>query len=191
MLITKEELKQHLDINTNDDDEILDIYINAVGEFLKSYLGRVIEKETITEYLDGDDINNEVHLENYPIVSLISFQYGTGSYSGGTYSTWNDFNEASYHYDLDKGIIYTDLNYAGIRNIKVVYVAGYADDDEDADDIPQGIKLATMKLVSKVYNKRRSEGYKTESVAGAAIEWDKFLSDDIKLILAPYRKIII
>ncbi|RJQ67335.1 MAG: hypothetical protein C4519_24370 [Desulfobacteraceae bacterium] len=175
-MITKEDFKSHRIINTNDDDEIIDILIDAVEEFIKSYVGRVIEKETITEYFDGDDLADTIFLANYPVVALTSLQYNRGTYSD---PDWQDINADYYQLDDDIGEILIDVMYSGRRNIKAVYEAGYVE-----DDIPKSLKAAALKLVTKLYDKRSSEGFSIEEVAGARIEWGKFLSDDVKALLA-------
>lgn len=183
MFITKEDVKQHIDINTNDYDDILDVYIDAVGAYLKNKIGRAIEEETdITEYFDGDDLSDTVILENYPITDTTTFQF---QYMTGTYSspTWNDFDDDYYQVDTEKGMVLTDAMYDGRRNIKVVYSAGYA-----SADIPDPLKLAALKLVAKAYNKKRSDGFKEESAGGASISWDKFFTEDIAELINPYRK---
>jgi len=181
MLITLEDLKNHIGLDSNDDDEIIATYISAVGDVLKNHIGRVIEEETVTEYFDGDDITDKIFLSNYPLTAFTSFQYRTGTYA---VPVWNNFNTEDYQTDLDGGVIYTDNMYNGVRNIKVVYKAGYA-----AASIPSALKLAALKLVAKVYNKKRSDGFSHEEAGGAAIDWDKFLSDDIKALISPYCKI--
>lgn len=184
MLIQIEELKQHIDLNTNEYDPVLEIYADAISDFIRNYLGRPIEIEAITEYLNGDDLSDQVHLASFPMVidetdHLFTFQYATGPYSD---LTWNDFDADSYQVDDEIGIIYADTMYAGRKNIKVTYYAGYA-------TVPNPIKLASMKLVAKVFNSRKSDGFKDESLGDASISWDKFMSDDITALLAKYRRI--
>ncbi len=184
MLIQIEDLKQHIDLNTNEYDAVLEIYANAISDHIRNYLGRPIEIEEITEYFDGDDISDQIHLSSFPMVidetdHLFTFQYSTGSYSD---LTWNDFDADSYQVDDEIGIIYADRMYSGRRNIKVTYSAGYA-------EVPNPVKLAAMKLVAKVFNSRKSDGFKDESLGDASISWDKFMSDDITALLAKYRRI--
>jgi len=181
MLIELEDFKKHIDIDTNDYDDILTIYINAAGEFIKEYLGRIIESASVTEYFDGDDIKNTIFLSNYPVTALTSLQYNSGTF--GT-PVWTAFITDDYQRDDDQGIIYMDTMYSGIRNIKVVYTAGYT-----AANIPNAIKVACMKMVGKIFNKRRSDGFSSEEVANARIDWDTFMSSDIQELLAPFRKI--
>ena len=184
MLITTEDFKQHIEINTNEHDDMIALYIESVTEFINEYLKRSIEEQSnVTEYFDGDDLNDHINLSSYPLTDTTTFvfQYRTGSYSN---PTWNDFDEDYYQVDEEIGQILTDSMYDGRRNIKVVYSAGFA-----KDDIPKAIKTACLKLVAKIYNKKRSDGFKDESLGDASISWDKFLSDDIKLLLSPYRNL--
>lgn len=183
MIIDLEDLKQHLDLNSNEFDDILGIYAESISDFIRNYLGRPIEIEAITEYFDGESLRDQVHLSSFPLVvdddHPLTFQYATGPYSN---LAWNDFNEDSYQVDSDIGIIYADTMYSGRKNIKVTYFAGYA-------TIPNPIKLAAIKLVAKVFNSRRSDGFKDESLGDASITWDKFISDDISALLANYRRL--
>lgn len=192
MLITLEDFKQHAEVNTDDDDDSLDIYCGAVDAYLKEYLNRQIEKTTHTEYFNGDELDNAILLKDYPVALLTSLQYRTGTYSS---PTWNDINEDYYQLDDENGMILLDIEYPGLRNIKAVYEAGYSDDEDDQDEgylpIPYPVKLAAIKLMSKVYNKKRSEGFRTEEVSQVSIEWDKFMSDDITALLAPYKRHIL
>jgi len=180
MFITLEDVKNHIDLDSNDDDEILGTYINAIGDFLKNYLGRVVEETDIEEYFDGDEITDTIFLSHYPITDL-EIAYNSGTYSN---PEWTEYDVDEYQVDAEKGMILVDVNYPGRRNIQVSYTAGYA-----AEDIPSAIKLAAIKLAAKIYNKKRSDGFKHEEAGGAAIDWDSFLSDDITALLNPYRKI--
>lgn len=185
MLIQIEELKQHIDLDTNEYDAVLTIYAEAISVFIANYLNRIVELAEVTEYFDGDEIDDQIFLSNSPVVvseeTPFSFQYRTGSYSD---PTWNNFDEDSYQLDDEIGIIYVESMYSGRRNIKVTYSAGYA-------ETPTPIKLAALKLVAKVFNSRKSDGFKDESLGDASITWDKFMSDDITALLSGYRRLSI
>jgi len=183
MLIEIEDLKQHIDLNTNEYDDILDIYIEAISDFIKEYLGKCIEVDEIEEILNGDDLGYSFQLANYPIIidddNTFLFQYRTGTNSE---PVWNDFDFDNYQVDQESGIVEIDQMFGGRRNIKVSYTAGY-------ESIPTPIKLAAIKLIAKVFNSRRSDGFKDESLGDASISWDKFLSDDIVALLSKYKKL--
>jgi len=181
MLITLEDFKSHIGIESNDDDAVLKTYIQGISDFIVNYCGRAIESTGFEELYDGDDISDCLFLNNYPISDFTNLMYNSGSYSD---PVWNAIDPSQYQTDMDKGIIYFDVIYSGKRNIAIAYTAGYA-------TVPDSIKLAAMKLVAKIYNKRRSDGFRHEEAGGAAIDWDSFLSDDVQLLLDPYRKILI
>jgi hypothetical protein len=182
MFLTLEDLKQHLEINSDDDDELLEIYCNSVSDFVKNYLKRNITEQEITEYFDGDYLAGDIVLKEFPVNSLTSLQYRNGSLST---SEWADFNSNYYFLDDENGIITIDEGIPdGRMNVKVVYEAGYV-------ETPEPIRLACMKLASKVYKKKRSDGYTDEGAGGVNLTWDKFLSDDIIALLSPYRRHIL
>lgn len=184
MLIANTDVKSHIDLSTTEYDTLLTAYCGYVSAFFKVYLGKAIEEESgIVEYFDGDEIFDCVLLSNYPITTTtaLQFQYRTGTYSA---PVWNNFSADEYQVDTEAGIIHTDSMYGGKRNIKVTYSAGYS-----ALNIPTPIKLAAIKLVAKIFNSRRSDGFKDESLGDASISWDKFLSDDIVVLLSKYKKL--
>lgn len=180
MLIELEEFKNHLDLDSNDYDDILTVYINAAGDFIEEYLGRAVENKEFVERFDGDDLKNTIFLNNYPVTKFNWLKYRKGTYA---VEDMTDFDDENYQRDDEAGIIYIDTTYPGVRNIEIYYEAGY-----EAEDIPNTIKVACMKIVSKIYNKRRSDGYSSEEMANARVDWDKFLSSDIEDLLAPYKK---
>jgi hypothetical protein len=181
MLISLTEFKNHIGISGSTDDTIITTYINAVGDFIKEYLGREIEEKEIVERFDGDDIKDIIFLSNYPVTTFTWLKYRKGTYA---VEEMTDFDASDYQRDDEKGIIYVDVMYPGIRNIEVYYKAGYA-----AAAIPNAIKVAALKLTAKIYNKKRSDGFSSEEVSNARIEWDKYLSSDIEELLSSFRKI--
>lgn len=183
MIITAAQVKNHLDITDNTDDALIASYIAQIGDFLRRKIGRIIESAEVTEYHDGDNIKGEIFLANYPVSSLASLQYRSGGFAT---PVWVDYPEGDYLLSEDDGTIQMNSVFSGLKNIKVVYSAGW-----EAGSIPEGLQLAAIKLVSKVYNKRRSDGFSSEEVAGARIEWDSFLSKDIEELINPYRKLSI
>lgn len=179
MIITLDQIKAHLDITDNADNSVLTSYIAQMSDYLKNKIGRVIEETEIVEYFDGDNLRDTIFLGNYPVTEFTSLEYRSGKFSA---PVWNDFDADDYLLDENDGTIQIKAVYSGVKNIKATYKAGYT-------SVPEALKLACLKLVAKIYNKRRSDGFSHEEVAGASIDWDKFLSDDIKELINPYRKL--
>lgn len=181
MIVTAEQVKAHLGITANTDDALLAGYIGQIGDYLRRKIGRAIEQEEITEYHDGDNIKDEIYLGNYPVTELTSLKYRSGSFAS---PTWIDYPTTDYLLSANDGTIQVNSVFSGLKNIEVKYKAGYA-----TDAIPNALQLAAIKLVSKVYNKRRSDGFSSEEVAGARVDWDTFLSKDIEELINPFRKL--
>lgn len=178
MIITLDQIKAHLGITDNTDNAVLTSYIGQIGDYMKTKIGKAIEPTAITEFFDGDNLRDTIFLGNYPVTALASLQFRTGSFSS---PTWTAFSPDDYLLNGEEGTIQVQAMYSGLNNIKVVYTAGF-------ETVPGSLQLAALKLVAKVFNKRRSDGFSHEEVAGASIDWDKFLSDDIKELLTPFRK---
>jgi hypothetical protein len=182
MIISLAEWKAHADVSGSTYDTTLTIYANALTEFLERKIGRKIEQGEVTEYFDGDNIKDTIFLSNFPVASTpaLTLQYRSGSYSS---PTWNNFDPDDYQVDADSGMIYCDAMFSGIRNIKVVYTAGWS-----SGSMPNSLKLAALKMMTNLWNKRRSDGFTSEEAGGARIEWDKLFNSDIENLIAPYRK---
>lgn len=180
MIITAAQLKAHLGIISTEEDSLITGYIAQIGDYLRRKIGRIIEEESVTEYHDGDNIKDMIFLANYPVSELTSIQYRSGGFAN---PTWNDYPAEDYLLSEDDGTIQMNFVFSGLKNIKVVYKAGWAD-----GSIPESLQLAAIKLVAKVYNKRRSDGFSSEEVAGARVDWDTFLSKDIEELINPFRK---
>jgi hypothetical protein len=185
MLLTLEDFKQHNEIDTNDDDELIRLYCEGVSDFIKQKLNRSIEETDIEEVQDGDDINDTINLKDYPVIidadNTLTLSYSTGDLGN---KTWTEIEATTYEIGEETGQIFIDGVPSGRRNILIEFTAGYF-------EIPAAIRLAAIKLVSRVYNKKRSEGFSSEEVAGARIDWSKFYSDDIEELISPYRRVLL
>ena len=172
----------------SDNDTILEMLINSVSTWVRSFVGRNLIQTTHTEYYNGGG-GTDLILKNRPIISVTTVHvdalraWGTSSLiaSGdiminkpsGILTCWNN----------------TGWWERGEANIKVVYSAGYA-----IADIPSDIQLAICRTVDKHwrdgYSQRRldvsseSIGDKTSSYAGPQF------SKDVEAILTRYRSLL-
>ena len=180
MIVSLDQLKSHLGITSSSEDTLLAFYLNAISSFLPAKIGRAIELTDFVEYIDGDDIKDTIFLANYPVTELTSLKYRSGPFSD---PVWNDFSSDDYLLSVDDGTIQVQVSYSGLNNIKATYKAGSA-----SNAIPYALQLAAIKLAAKAYNKRSSDGFSSEEVAGARVDWDTFLSKDIEELINPFRK---
>jgi hypothetical protein len=180
-------VKGFLDIDDTDNDDLFNDLINSISDFIENYCGRrflstvyAVTPADTAEYFDGDDIEEDIYLKNFPITALSKVEYNNGSFSA---PDWKEYDADRYSYDKNSGIINFPCGVInGKQNIRVSYTAGYA-------TIPHDLELAANKLIAKSFNKRKSEGVTGEGAGGANINWGDFVSEDIKAILEKYQKI--
>jgi len=184
MLTTLQSLKDYLKITTSDDDSLLTSAIEQASSFITDYCNREFEAQDYQKRMDwhGED---EFILDHFPVNSLSSFQYNTGTLGN---PIWEDYDTDSYMLDNEKGIIsLTCPIHRGIKNIKVEYNAGYI-------VIPADIQRACIRIASYIYNwAGRKTGVKKEQVDGASIEYDttgEGIEKEIYMILNKYKKYV-
>jgi len=181
MLVSLENIKVYLALDTTTYDDLLTLLEESSEAFVESYCNNKLATTDITEYFDGTDsqiddiffINNNINVSD-----LLFYEYD------GT--TWNLVDSDDYTFDDKGGYLYYDKSaLAGNRNYKASYTCGYT------TGIPNDLRLAILKLVGKYYNKHKSDGISEEALDGAKVIFEKFLSDDIKIILDKYKLTVI
>lgn len=181
-ILTLAEVQSYLGLSAGVDEDVLKELVNGASQYIETFLGRVVkEQDDITEYFDGDEISDILQLQNFPITTLTSLQYDNGSFAT---PNWVAYDAGNYKAINETGEIYLNVVYSGIRNIKVVYKAGYA-----LGSIPEDIKLACKMIVGGGYNKRKSDAMTGQSMAEARIDWGKVVTDEIKQLLLPYKNL--
>jgi uncharacterized phiE125 gp8 family phage protein len=180
----KEQL--HIGVSESDFDDQLINLVNRGYKILENYIGHQIKSATYTEYYNGDD-TGELMLRNWPIVSITSIHID----QDGDRSWESDelINSANYYYDADNGIIEfvqatgTGPTWfePGIKNIKVIYVAGYA-------TIPNELVHALVMYVAWLFNRTATEGTTTMALGGKTEVYDhSFLPNYIRRILDKFK----
>lgn len=180
-LTTLTKAKTHLGVSGTDDDVLLERIINAVTDYIEGECGRRFKETVYTQELyDGDDFGRWLFLKNFPVIELTKIEHTT---NGG--ETWKEDIEGR---DFEKyendGAIYFYTKYSGKRNYRITYRAGYT-------TIPYDLEMLCIRLVARLYEKRRSEGKKSESLGPASIDWGEFLGEEDRKILNKYKKVSI
>jgi hypothetical protein len=199
--ITVAQVKNHLGISGSTYDTILETYINGATDFIEKQLGgrRLLRPSTAsTVYYDGGDgYQTYLNLKNYPISSTgtITFQYNNGTIST---PNWVDFNANDYHIYHTKGILKVPVGLPeGNRNIKVVALCGYAPYTTGTGGstglgsdywMPSDLILLALRMVSRIWNKRKSDGVKSESIGESSITWDKEIDTEDARIINSYKR---
>jgi len=166
-------VKQHLGIEHNDDDALLQNLIDAVSAWIETWCGRKFKSQVITGEKHSGDGGEYLWLKNYPVTELTKVEVD------GTDVT------SDIEYDPDTGELYYSAGFTeGYRNVSVDYTAGYA-------NIPTDLEYACVLIVASIYNKKGLEGRTGEVGQGFSYQ---IVADDIpfeaKKILEKYKKVV-
>jgi hypothetical protein len=178
--------KEHLNIPEADttQDNILKRMINASSALIEEYIDRKILTRTYTEYYDGRG-NDRMLLSNWPVTKPT--ELWDDSSSEFTDSS-NLISLADYEVDGDGdtaiGIVLKGLRFGkGTRNIKVIYVAGYA-------TAPYIILESCLCHIEFMYTMRQDRriGTQTKSKNEENITYRSQLPEFVQNMIDPYRR---
>lgn len=187
-IITRAEAKAFLKIPvaTTSEDDTIDFLVDAANELVHTYTGRKFVSTTYTEHYDGTGASKLI-LKEYPVVSITSVH----SDSNRDFGADSLLSADDYIIDKKSGIL-TLWNgeshfSSGVRNVKVVYVAGYA-----AGDMPYDLKHAAKLIVATIYRRQFQDqrfGLLSETVGERTMT---YANEDIPkmaaMILNRYRR---
>lgn len=186
-LVTSQEVKDYLGISGSGEDTLIGALIDYASNAIENYCNTYFSSTAITDRLDGG--GRYLITKVAPIISVTSI---TDAYDSTVVSS------ADYLNYLAAGLIYIDVdttNYAlqnltwaeGMRRWIVVYNAGYA-------SVPNAVKLACILLVS-YFRTTRTPGMLSETVGDYSYTKmqlpDAGLPEEVKMLLAPYRRKVI
>lgn len=185
-LTTLAALKIYLGITDSDEDAILDDLIDAVSEWIESFCGRKFASATVTEYHDGYG-DARVVLKRRPVDSITSVHDDLDR----DYEAAELVDADDYTFYPESGILQhvNGTFQDGIRNVKVVYVAGYA-------TIPDDLALACRMLCAEIYNRAEqgADGIALERVGEYSANYVLMMKEmgrQVKAILSRYRELTV
>lgn len=76
-MVSTSDVKLHLRLVGSADDEYIATLVSAATQYVQQYTGRLIYRQTITEYIDAFPAQTELHLHCYPVTSLVLKYYDT------------------------------------------------------------------------------------------------------------------
>lgn len=167
-IITTAEFKTWRGITTTDYDTLLGVLIPGAQKNVENWTGRTFDAATFTEYHDGNG-SEMLFLHNPPVNSITSIAYvdsagtATSTFDSTDYAFDNDTGEVRL-FDAVRGVVTTDdfglvtdspgvypRFVEGWRNVKVVYVGGYAAIDAYAT-MDLALKQAVYEYVNELFN---------------------------------------
>ena len=179
-LVTLAEYKAYAELNSTNNDSVINILIPNVSQLVKNYCRR-----TFVDYVDTPKIEifrggvPYIMLEENPIITITSLELSIDY--GQTYTPLVEFTD----WVLDGNQIFplTSTEFPKyLRGYKVTYTGGF-------DDVPDDIKLAVMDLIT-YYRKNEAsvKALKHVNTNSMQIEYlsDAALPSHIKRILDMY-----
>lgn len=156
--VTLAEAKQHLRVDTNDDDAYIAGLIQAAREWVESYLDRTLVLTQWTMRLE--EFPEEIELPRPPVATSGTATAVTVTYTMAT-GTTATLDSAQYRVDRHStpGELYPlyagtwPVNRADENAISVTWWAGYG---PNGSDVPAAIRHAMLMLIGTWYERRAS-----------------------------------
>lgn len=153
--LTVAEAKDHLRIDHNDEDVLLNSLIMAARQHVESPLtNRSLITTTWNYYLPSFGFGSEIELPRPPLQSVTGIYYTT---DGGSET---EFDSSKYSVDtystpgrivLNRTESWPTDELEEVNGVRIEFVAGYGDDDVD---VPQAIRQAMLLIVAEMYENR-------------------------------------
>lgn len=178
-LCSRDDLKTRLGLGGTAHDDALDALIAAASEAIETFCCRRFAVESHTEYHDGG--HDRVMFRHRPVTEL------TGLWDDPVRAFGDATAVAASEVVLDEErgllVLRSGRFAAGIRNVKVVYSAGY---DTIPDDLAQGCAL----LAAAWFNRAREggDGLDARSAAGGSAAFSRDpMPEAVRQLIMPYR----
>lgn len=174
------DMKSYLRVDTSDDDDLIQDFIDSSTESVKQYIKRALITETFELSADGfggneidsdarlDALGAGMHVISYPYVlgrgneieiPFLPIQSITSIKTFDRSNNESTFNSSKYELDEQGGRVYLNEGEtwpSDLRSreaVKIVFVAGYGD---AGSDIPAPIVQAIRLYVGKMYDCREA-----------------------------------
>lgn len=133
------------------DDAAIEVHIKTATALIREYTRRNWEHGTYTQYFSTQDIEIGIgrgsgvanfYLNERPLLNVTSVTFNTA----GRFDTTDPLDSLDYGVDTDKNsvFIYPGVMRAFARSLRIIYVAGYEINGDDADllDVDEAMKQA-------------------------------------------------
>lgn len=183
-MTTVAKVKSYLGITSATHDTILTELVANVTAWMTTYLDRTLLKKADGQYFEEifDGYDKCLLLKEYPIVSVTSIEYNSGTQA---VPVWNTVDASNYVYDAQNGYIELLAGLPnGRQNVRVRYNGGYA-------SYPDDVELVAKQLVARMFEQRKAQGKTSEQLGTATISWNTTITDEQKLVLGKYKTITV
>lgn len=186
-LCSTADLKVLLGISSASQDSLLALVKAGVEAWAKTFTGRdlLVPSTPYTEYYDGDE-TPILRLDQHPIVSVTSIHIdGARTFSAAALVPATDIIGDAKSYALGFVELLTYRFSRGVKNVKVVYSAGYS-------TVPLDLSMAVKQIVAKQFKvaekKMFAEGSYQVGDTTVTLSPDAFPKDALE-VLRSYRRV--
>lgn len=159
--LTVQEVKDFLRVDSDAEDTLLGVLIDAATEVAQHYLGRFLLTTVVEEFYDffpvyktgvdpfqGD--RNIIYLSRGPVQSVASVKYIDGNGDEQTVTS------TDYRTDLvsEPARIMPDHGWYGTKDTVNAVIVRYTSGYTQASDVPANIKVALLLIIAEMYEKR-------------------------------------
>lgn len=159
--LTVQEVKDFLRVDSDAEDTLLGVLIDAATEVAQHYLGRFLLTTVVEEFYDffpvyktgvdpfqGD--RNIIYLSRGPVQTVASVKYIDGNGDEQTVTS------TDYRTDLvsEPARIMPDHGWYGTKDTVNAVIVRYTSGYTQASDVPANIKVALLLIIAEMYEKR-------------------------------------
>jgi len=181
LLATVDEVKRSLGITSTDDDVLMFDLVKSSSDFVEKSANRTFNFKTYTETFYPETGVRELLLENFPVTSVtsvvidgITLDLATSTIRNYVWSKDGTLRR------VDGGVFPREP-----AETVVVYKAGF-------EKVPEDVRHAVRKMVSREYLRRLKEGIASESLGTYEVKFGAGFSEDgdemVKGVIQRYRK---
>jgi len=194
-LCTYDDVEMNLADISADDRILVEALIESFSVRFEKMTNRKLEKTTVTEIFSPIKGQQDLRVSNYPITSVTSVkQDADGDFTG----TLSEIDTTAYDAvaGKDEGIV--SLRYmvyhGGAGTVQIVYNGGLIEPMTGvnaATNVPWDLKMAAIRQVAYMYQRRDSLGVTSESVSGGSvsIQIESDLLCDVKSVIDSYKPV--
>lgn len=177
LVISVQELKDYLRVDSSVDDTMLEAFINAATSQIEARLNRPLRSQRWFYYIDYSDLTTGlIYVNKAPVTAITSIQYYDSNNTLQTLSSSNYFASLSSNPCKIKVMTLPNI-YNRLDAVKVTFTAGYS----SVSDIPKDIKQALKFMCGHWYENRQ------DAITGT-IAQDMPMSS--QFLLEPYRNLV-
>lgn len=195
MLSTVTKLKRHLGLPAADltKNPLLETLLAGSSAYIEGQTARKLSLQEHTLKLSGDGTDT-LMLPQYPIMV-------DDAVPAITALTLDDVNilaeiaAGDIDVDAETGILYRDAGWReGRRNITITFSAGYElpsvdeSGDDNAENVPEDLEMAAIRLAARVYERRTAEGVANASPASFSVTYKDAIDEDIQEVIGRYSR---